>query len=262
MLNSIGTEHIVTRAYNARCTGQVERNNQTISYIIRIIADSHGENWPLFVPFAQFSYNTKIHKTTGMSPFFVIFGVYPNEYTDYVENPTLQKEAEILQRTIQLANLDENLRPLVKTNIEKAQETQKINQNKQNNVLLNALPLGTVVYIKNEGLLNKLDPRFRGPYKVVGVSERQNYYLEDSLGGKLVDVYPLHKLKIADHELIMEMDVEKIVSHKMLNNSFSYLVKWVDNNKKKSWITEEKLKDKYEKLILDYKSSLKGGSKL
>jgi hypothetical protein len=54
----------------------------------------------------------------------------------------------------------------------------------------------TTVFLKKEGLLSKLEPRYTGPYKIVGHTKFGNYELEDSDGLKLDMFYPLHKLKV------------------------------------------------------------------
>ena len=37
-------------------------------------------------------------------------------------------------------------------------------------------------------------PRFNGPYKVVKLTKKRNYILEDALGNKLPGSIPLHKI--------------------------------------------------------------------
>ena len=56
------------------------------------------------------------------------------------------------------------------TNIKRSQEQQKKTQNRQNRVDDDTLEPGTFVYVKTEGILSKLTPRYRGPYKVVKVT--------------------------------------------------------------------------------------------
>ena len=80
--------------------------------------------------------------------------------------------------------------------------------------MIESVPVGTIVMRKAEGLLKKIDARFKGPYKVVEVTRRQNYILEDVGGTRLVDAYPLHKLKIVDgkREIVLAGTPEKNIS--------------------------------------------------
>jgi hypothetical protein len=40
------------------------------------------------------------------------------------------------------------------------------------------------VYLKCEGLLSKLEARFKGPFYVTGTTKRGNYKLKDALGNE------------------------------------------------------------------------------
>ena len=227
--------------------------------MIRIVTDGRRQYWPKYLPYIMYAINTTVNKTTGMMPFVMVIGTQPRGYIDYKSDKNASEEAEIAQRAIELENLHNNVRQKAVEHIKKAKEIQKANQDKQHNILDKSLPLGTTVFIKNEGILRKQDPRFRGPYKVVEVTKRKNYFLEDSVGARILDAYPLHKLKTTANELMMEKDaIDKIVSHRMLNDNFSFLIQWKDDKKKKSWVTEDQLTRDYSELIKDYKTNLKG----
>ncbi|RNA06694.1 hypothetical protein BpHYR1_012674 [Brachionus plicatilis] len=58
------------------------------------------------------------------------------------------------------------------------------------------IPISSTVFIKCEGLLTKLEPRFKAPYKVNDYTKRGNYILSNSLGEVLKDSFPRQKLKI------------------------------------------------------------------
>jgi len=78
--------------------------------------------------------------------------------------------------------LNESLRDRTLINTKQAQETQKINQDKNQNVSLTFLEPGTVVYLKNEGIIPKSNSRYKGPYKIISRDEWENYILEDATG--------------------------------------------------------------------------------
>ncbi|CAF0989163.1 unnamed protein product [Brachionus calyciflorus] len=74
------------------------------------------------------------------------------------------------------------------------------NQNSAQNTVLERIPNGSTVFIKSEGLLTKLEARFKGPYKVIGQTKRGNYLLSNALNEKLPDSVPRHKLKIVEND--------------------------------------------------------------
>ncbi len=45
-----GVDHITTSSYNARCSGQVERTNQTVISTLRKLVDQDNDNWDLYIP--------------------------------------------------------------------------------------------------------------------------------------------------------------------------------------------------------------------
>ena len=97
--------------------------------------------------------------------------------------------------------------------------------------------------LKREDILSKLEARFSGPFLVTRRTAHFNYELEDILGNKLNQAYPLHKLKIADHfdSNVLEDEVDEIVEvldHKFDKDGNFYLVKWKNDNVN-SWIPEE-----------------------
>ena len=50
--------------------------------------------------------------------------------------------------------------------------------------------------MKAEGLLGKLEPRYRGPYTIFGQDKKGNYQVQNALGSLLTTVYPRHKIKV------------------------------------------------------------------
>ena len=109
---------------------------------------------------------------------------------------TLEETAELLQRTQEIKVLSET-QDKARVNIDKKQITQQKNQNEQHNVQIDRVPNGTTVLVKNEGILQKLDARYKGPFKIIGITSNLNYELEDATG-----TYPLHKLKIVEQNLV------------------------------------------------------------
>ncbi len=61
----------------------------------------------------------------------------------------------------------ENTQIMALTNIRKAQEIQKRDQNNANKTTCEILPEGSKVYIRNMGINSKLDARYSGPFRVL-----------------------------------------------------------------------------------------------
>ena len=87
MLNLVGVEQRVISAYHPQADSKVERPIQTIRNILNKMMKGTHDMWPLFVPFAQLSYNYRIAELTGSSPFSLMFARNINELIDYTNYP-------------------------------------------------------------------------------------------------------------------------------------------------------------------------------
>ena len=144
-----------------------ERRNPYISYYLKysILESKNIKKWPDMLPFISYSINSSINRTTGYSPFELLFGLdvekiedlklnYRNKnqitYSDYVE--------ELRQK---LLFLHEN----ASENMKSAREASKTYYDKNTNQI--TLKVGDLVLWKNpKNILGKLDIPRLGPFKV------------------------------------------------------------------------------------------------
>ena len=86
-----------TCIYRPQANGQVERANRTIQEMLKGISNVH-KDWPAYLPWVTFAYNTAVHAATGYSPFRMNFGRRPRMPQDLLtglapdEEPTLVSE--------------------------------------------------------------------------------------------------------------------------------------------------------------------------
>jgi hypothetical protein len=79
--------------------------------------------------------------------------------------------------------------------LESKKDKQNEIKNQVNNVLTKHIDVGTTVYVKNEGLLSKLDQRFLGPFTIDSITKNGNYKLKNTENLILDKSYPLAKIK-------------------------------------------------------------------
>jgi transposase InsO family protein len=65
----IGVEHRFISPYNPRADGKVERSIGTVMGVIKKLLHGTEKLWPMYVSFAQLSFNNKIAALTGSTPF-------------------------------------------------------------------------------------------------------------------------------------------------------------------------------------------------
>jgi hypothetical protein len=75
-LNKVmGTNQRFTTTYHPRANGLVERFNGTFVEMMRVVLDEvKWKSWEHYAPMAQYAYNSAPQRSTGVSPFMLMFG--------------------------------------------------------------------------------------------------------------------------------------------------------------------------------------------
>ena len=63
-------------------------------------AESDQTNWVKWLSYVEYAYNTRKNKTTGFSPYELLYGVQPNEFIDYQEKDDESEEDSLYARTL------------------------------------------------------------------------------------------------------------------------------------------------------------------
>ena len=254
MVKVVGIEHRITSAYHPRTNGLTERFNQTLVASLMKHAEQNPANWNKWLPFILLAYRTRVQKSTKFTPLELMFGRTTNTFTRWDSNPSENDINEVLKRTFAIKKQFEISIPEAKKNIAKAQISQKINQDKKQNIRIESLKPGTKVFMKFPKLIRgKLEPKYSGPYLVDKQSKNGNYWLLNKNGKKLKNAVPLSRLKIVNDLVPMEntRDIEYISNMRIRNGVKEYLVKWENMDiADSSWITESEITDN--KLIEDF----------
>ena len=122
------------------------------------------------------AYRTRIHSTTNMTPFQLMFGRPMNTFEDYRQ----EKATNLEERTSEIRRLFEETQDEVIQRIKSKQEIQVKNQNKRMNVKSEVLPIGSQVTIKSLKIQSKMLPNYSGIFIVIGHTKLKNYWLEES----------------------------------------------------------------------------------
>ncbi|CAI7808036.1 unnamed protein product [Closterium sp. NIES-54] len=77
--------------YHRETDKQTERVNQTLEQILRNITMHDAAAWDKKPSMAEFTYNNTHHSSTGMSPFFTLYGQHPNVPTRVDLTPTVPR---------------------------------------------------------------------------------------------------------------------------------------------------------------------------
>lgn len=73
-----------TMAYHPQGNGACERFNQTILKLLGTLTDEAQSQWPSRLPALLQAYNNTPHGTTGLTPYYVVFGRHERLPVDWI----------------------------------------------------------------------------------------------------------------------------------------------------------------------------------
>lgn len=243
-----GIELRVTSSYQPRANGQTERVNGVMLQLIRKCAADDKENWARWIPFATLAYNTKVHTTTGYTPFKLMYGRETNSFDDYrnINNKETDEEV-IIRRTKEIKDLVEITHEKATKNIKKAKESQMKSQNKNNNTASEEIVPGTHVYIATVGMHNKLHDKYKGTFIVVRRARSGNYIVKNMLGIEITNSFPRERLKVVS---TIEEENEPLYAYERIlddrineKGQQEYLIQWKSGFEPNSWEPAENIID-------------------
>ena len=148
--------------------GQTEVVNRTLGNLIRCISGEKPKQWDLALSQAEFAYNSTVNRSTGQSPFAIVYCVPPKHALDLVPLPELPNTsiaAENMAERIQTMQ-DEVRQRLEASNAKYKEAADK----KRREKIFNEGDL-VMVYLRKErfpaGTYNKLKDKKYGPFQVV-----------------------------------------------------------------------------------------------
>jgi hypothetical protein len=83
----LGTQLNFSSAYHPQTDGQTEVVNRSLGNLLRCLAGTKPKQWDLALPQAEFAYNRSKNRTTGMSPFEIVYGRVPSGVLDLAPIP-------------------------------------------------------------------------------------------------------------------------------------------------------------------------------
>jgi transposase InsO family protein len=160
---------INTTAFHPESNGGLERGHRVLVEYLRHYVAEDQRDWDDWIPYATFVYNTTTHRTTGYTPFELLFGHEARVPTSLQEQPTPRYNyddyAEELKGRMRAAHA------VARDRLMRAKTKSKRDYDKGTVQL--TLKIGDKVLLFDEsvrrGRSKKLGAKWIGPYMVLGV---------------------------------------------------------------------------------------------
>jgi hypothetical protein len=73
----LGTNLMFISSYHPQTDGQTEVVNRSLGDLLRSLVTEHHSSWDSILPQEEFAYNDSVNRSTGKSPFQIVYGMHP-----------------------------------------------------------------------------------------------------------------------------------------------------------------------------------------
>ena len=189
--------------------GAVECLNKTVEVMLRHLLSEFPDNdFDELLPMVQWAYNTSVHSTTHMTPYFALYGVPPREPMNFVAAP-----GEVVPPAVAaFAEMQAGVLALTRDALYKAQATMLEYENRRrrepqlrvnDHVYLSTTNLGPTHFPTT---VAKLRQRFVGPFRIAEKRSGYKYLLQ--LPKALSGVYPVFHASLLWKALPTPVDMQ------------------------------------------------------
>nr|GEY72728.1 putative reverse transcriptase domain, ribonuclease H-like domain, aspartic peptidase domain protein [Tanacetum cinerariifolium] len=178
--NGLGTRLDMSTTYHPETNGQSKRTIQTLEDMLRACAIDFGKGWVNHLPLVEFSYDNNYHASIKAAPFEALYGQKCRSlicWTEVGEAQILGPELiqEMTTKIFQIKQRMQDARDRQKSYADLKREPMEFQV--RDKVMLKVLPWKGVVRFGKRG---KLNLRYVGPFKVLGVIGKVSYKARSS----------------------------------------------------------------------------------
>ena len=244
----IGFEHALISQYHPRGNGASERAVQSAVKTIKKQINGNVAEWDCMVGPTQLFLNSKYNIRTKSTPFSLMFGRNPNDFENFSQEkdkPTSERINEELQNKLKF--MTEIVYPAVYEQVKRVTNKQKEKFDTKHKIM--DIPINATVMILVTDKQNKLDPHYKGFYKVINKTLGGSYVLKNEKGFIEPRNYPPSLLKVVSDKIMPEdekyYEVEAIIGHKKdEQNNYLYRCRWLNYDESEdSWEPAENFSD-------------------
>ncbi|XP_050780327.1 uncharacterized protein LOC127034950 [Gopherus flavomarginatus] len=192
-----GVQHNWASAYHPQSNGLVERFNGTLKIMLKTFINQHPQDWNKYLPHLLFAYREVPQKSTGFSPFELLYGRRVRGPLDLMRDEWEGKAApegeSVVKYVLTFRERLAELIGLARENLARAQRRQKVWYDRT--ARARAFATGDQVMVLIPVRRNKLQAAWEGPFKVIKQLNEVNYVVELSNRAHHRRVYHVNIMK-------------------------------------------------------------------
>ena len=187
---------IRTSPYHPQTDGLVERFNGTLKMMLKKFVSRNQKDWDEYLPYLLFAYCEVPQESTGFSPFKLLYGRRVRGPLDVLKESWTKcssEETPVIAHVVEMRNRLEEMRELVKKNVERTQQKQKAIYDRR--AKLRSLEVGDDVLVLLPMRRNRLKLEWVGPYTVTQKVTSVDYKVETPGRHRGSKIYHINLLK-------------------------------------------------------------------
>lgn len=208
LLERFGVQQTVTAAYHPQSAGMIERGHKPVLDALSKLSKGKSKEWPLHLASVLWADRITTKRTTGMTPFYMVYGrhclqpVHLSEASfDLIEWSMVRTTSDLITARAQQIEMAEEMRGIGQLRVNEARE--KSAEDKNNNANLRP----TVKELINQDIVllhntekerqygDKLRYYWRGPYRISKEGGQRTWRLFELDGTPLKGLYNEDRLK-------------------------------------------------------------------
>ena len=213
-------KHAFTTAYHPQSDGRVERANRTLQAMLSKTSAALGGTWEEHLGNVLHAYNTTVQTSTGLTPYYVMFGRESKKPSDSVLSRQPSNVTWSIDEWIdRLPHCMSYIWALAKKAGERSQQQQKTQFDKHRDATPTKITVGNRVWLLRNELLSdarrKMALPWVGPYEVLEVNEKGFARIRRTLYPQSPAItVTLERLSVADPAI---KDDTPVVVHRLTN---------------------------------------------
>jgi NH3-dependent NAD+ synthetase len=170
-------------------------DNRSLGDLLRSLVTKHHSQWDNILPQAEFAYNDSINRSTGQSPFQIVYGMQPRgvfELRDSEQNTTRSASAEDFSKAMR------ELHCRVKERLQNSSQEYKRRTDQHRRQLQFEVGDLILAHLRKErfprGTYNKLKMKKIGPCQIIRKFRTNAYEIELPDGIKISPIFNISDL--------------------------------------------------------------------